>query len=146
MSEVEFKVGDLVYCPTINNKISKITKENEEGDIFLNNAGWFKNTGLNHNDMPVICLATQEKYELLSKLYPNVTFEPPPKRKEPIDVVIAMLEGGHEEVCLKAPMIGHEIVGNPTHDRNAFHAVKRFKPYCLKKVNISLILLTVNAF
>lgn len=70
---------------------------------------------------------------MLSKLYPNVKFEPPPKRKEPIDVVIAMLEGGHKEVLLKAPMIGCEIVGNEVHAHNACYAVKRYKPYCLKK-------------
>lgn len=64
---------------------------------------------------------------------PYVAFEPPPKRKEPIDVITAMLEGGYNEVCLKAPIVGYEIVGNPTHARNACHAVKRFKPYCLKK-------------
>lgn len=88
----KFKVGDLVYCLPLTHKISKITRVNEDNDVFLNQAGWFKNTGLNHNDMPIIFHATQENYELISKLYPNVAFEPPsfepspksPKRKEPI--------------------------------------------------------------
>lgn len=74
----KFKIGDLVYCLPLTHKISKITRANEDNDVFLNEAGWFKNTGLNHNDMPVIFHATQENYELLSKLYPNVEFEPPP--------------------------------------------------------------------
>lgn len=101
MSEIKFKVGDLVYCQTINNKISKITKESEGGTVFLSNAGWFKNTGLNHNDMPVICHATQENYELLSKLYPNFTFEPPPKHKEPREIIKAMLESGYAYVACR---------------------------------------------
>lgn len=88
----EFNVGDLVYCLTINNKISKITEANEDNDVFLDKAGWFKNTGLNVNGMPFIFHATQENYELLSKLYPNVEFEPPPKRKEPKEIIKAMLD------------------------------------------------------
>ena len=43
-----------------------------------------------------------------------------------------MLEGGHKEVLLKAPMIGCDIVGNEVHARNACRVVKRYKPYCLK--------------
>lgn len=78
----KFKIGDMVYCQAINNKISKITKANEDNDVFLNKAGWFKNTGLNVNGMPVILHATQKNYELLSKLYPNVAFEPPPEFAE----------------------------------------------------------------
>ncbi|WP_323842549.1 MULTISPECIES: hypothetical protein [unclassified Moraxella] len=94
----KFKVGDLVYCLPLTHKISKITKVNEDNDVFLNKAGWFKNTGLNVNGMPVILHATQENYELLSKLYPNVVFEPPPKRKEPKEIIRAMLESGWEYV------------------------------------------------
>lgn len=48
--------------------------------------------------MPVIVHATQENYELLSKLYLNVTFEPPPKRKEPREIIEAMLKAGHKYV------------------------------------------------
>lgn len=108
MKEVEFKVGDLVYCPAINNKISKITKESEESYIFLSNAGWFKNTGLNQNGMPVIFHATQENYELLSKLYPNVTFEPPPKHKEPREIIEAMLDFGYHGVLCEIEMVDED--------------------------------------
>lgn len=97
----KFKIGDMVYCQAINNKISKITKANEDNYVFLNKAGWFKNTGLNGNGMPIILHATQENYELLSKLYPNVAFEPPPNRKEPKEIIKAMLESGWEYVVVE---------------------------------------------
>lgn len=140
---IEFKAGDLVYYPEQSDEIHKLHKRNEfsAGVYFLTivhnhiRGANFTDDGRRFlSDVGQrIFHATQENYELLSKLYPNVEFEPPPKRKEPIDVITAMLEGGYNEVCLKAPIVGYEIVGNPTHARNACHAVKRFKPYCLKK-------------
>lgn len=138
MSDFNFKVGDKVYYPIISNKVltlaqdegSKypftITLQSGEFRSFMADGKYYR-YDVNSSIFP----ATQEWYEKLVVIYPNL--EPPPKPKEPIDVIIAMLEGGYNEVCLKAPITGYEIVGNPTHARNACHTVKRFKPYCLKK-------------
>lgn len=105
MSEVKFKVGDLVYCPSISPDVLEVLPVddwqmkkktpirlpaiNDDVVLFLTELGVDI-----HSKMPVIVHATQENYELLSKLYPNVTFEPPPKRKEPKEVIEAMLESG----------------------------------------------------
>lgn len=90
MSTFDFKVGDLVYSPTINNKISKITKTNEEGNIFLNKAGWFRPTGLNQNNMPIIFPATQEWYDKLVPVYKDL--EKPIVKKTSKEIIQAMLE------------------------------------------------------
>lgn len=81
MSEVEFKVGDKVYCPTLSNEIITIAS---------NNTFWFKssigdkmwtsftNTGklkAIYNNQSIFP-ATQEWYEKLSHVYPNL--EKPP--------------------------------------------------------------------
>lgn len=144
MSEVKFKAGDKVYYPTVTNAIVKLERSVPLEDYPLLGE-WYSCGNVTkcvsrflsdgrlsffHRHSSIFP-ATQEWYDKLVHIYPDL--EAPPKQKEPIDVVIAMLEGGHKEVCLKAPMIGHEIVGNPTHARNACHAVKKFKPYCLKK-------------
>lgn len=95
MSEVKFKVGDLVYCPSETPEVCKIEFVGVD-KLILNIKTSCKvyNDGTNAVNMPVILPATQENYELLSKLYPNVTFEPPPKRKEPKEVIKAMIKGG----------------------------------------------------
>lgn len=100
MSNIEFKVDDLVYYPAMSNKLLKVTPRldsyfplfivYEAGrDSFTRNGCLYKD-GI----APSIFHATQENYELLCKLYPNVEFEPPPKRKEPKEIIKAMLESG----------------------------------------------------
>lgn len=108
MSEVKFKVGDLVYFPIQTHKVLKLIENHYEsskecypfmfeGDkhTILTELGTFEYGDL----LPPILHATQENYELLSKLYPNVTFEPPPKRKEPREIIKAMLESGWKYVA-----------------------------------------------
>lgn len=99
----KFKVGDLVYFPIQTHKVLKLIENHYEGSkecypfmlegdehTTLTELGTFEYRDF----LPPILHATQESYELLSKLYPNVTFEPPPKRKEPREVVKAKLENG----------------------------------------------------
>lgn len=68
MSEVEFKVGDKVYCPTLSNEIITIAS---------NNTFWFKSSIVKaiYNNQSIFP-ATQEWYEKLSHVYPNL--EKPP--------------------------------------------------------------------
>lgn len=98
----EFKVGDLVYCPLLGEKIIRIehAKDCPKPLVVKNNyVAWFLDCTGNPNyaynsGMPFIFHATRENYELLSKLYPNVEFEPP--RKKPKEIIKAMLESGQE--------------------------------------------------
>lgn len=91
----QFKEGNPIYCPTVTHRICQVKfmgvdklriDEETPFQIYTN--------GCNPYHMPVIFHATQENYELLSKLYPNVAFEPPPKRKEPREIIKAMFDSG----------------------------------------------------
>lgn len=112
MNEVKFKVGDLVYCPSISTEILTIKvlptdvmvfdithsiSRNDCGFVsYLNNGAIVRldNGCCMKTHCQKIVYATQENYELLSKLYPNVTFEPPPKCKDPKEIIQAMLDSG----------------------------------------------------
>lgn len=120
MSEVEFKVGDLVYYPNISNKIGKIVGTSviandpcclkvdiDETAIFVTKDGKF----VVNAPIPVIYHATQKNYEWLSATFPNVTFEPPQKRKEPKEVIKAMLESGWKSVPVLYTERGSECIG-----------------------------------
>lgn len=117
MSEVEFKIGDLVYCPHLTTRILKVVasenspnlvaieSNNKLIDITTDGKVWNKQ-GLVSDVFP----ATQENYELLSKLYPNFTFEPPPKRKEPREIIEAMIKAGWKMIpCCDI----NDYIGNP---------------------------------
>lgn len=103
MNNFNFTVGDKVYYPRKSNKILTATKikvpivkaysVEVDGTSFTSDGKEY----LNHTT-PSIFPATQEYYELLSKLYPNVEFEPPPKRKNPKEVIQAMLDDGWDTV------------------------------------------------
>lgn len=95
MSEVKFKNGDLVYCPSETPEVCKIEFVGVDKLILnIKTSCKLYADGTNAVDMPVILPATQQNYELLSQLYPNVEFEPPPKRKDPKEVIKAMLASG----------------------------------------------------
>ncbi|OOR90796.1 hypothetical protein LP109_05555 [Moraxella bovis] len=119
MSKVKFKVGDLVYCPSISSEILNIKvlpidvmvfdithsiSRNDCGFVsYLNNAAIVRldNGCCTKTHFQKIVHATTENHRLLSKLYPNVAFEPPPKRKEPREIIEAMLKAGYDGVPCK---------------------------------------------
>lgn len=116
MKEVKFKAGDLVYCPSETSKICQLKDGKYSGmpliieistqiqsEIHLTADGRL-NIG---KDVCYIVHATQENYELLSKLYPNVEFEPPPKRKEPKEIIKAMLKAGHKYILCEVYCNGY---------------------------------------
>ena len=71
-----FKVGDKVYVG-LTGRVAKVTEiiDNENGVVSVANENnkirvWTTN----------ICYATQENYELLTKLYPHIEIELPTKQ------------------------------------------------------------------
>lgn len=106
MSKVKFKDGDLVYCPDIDNRVHTLESYDKNLAIYYNrrdNCEVFYFDGTSRKSYaPRIFHATQENYELLSKLYPNIAFEPPPKRKEPKEIIKVMLESGWYRVPVVA--------------------------------------------
>ena len=102
MSDVKFKNADKVYYPTMTSRICTLVYSDEyehlQLEIMQNNESLnvvnAEGKAYRCHNTPSIFHATQENYELLSKLYPAVEFEPPPKRKEPKEVIKAMLDSG----------------------------------------------------
>lgn len=112
-----FKVGDLVYCSAYSASVCQIRRVGKHtigivrlsdsikvfdiDDCSLILCDDEKTLEFVDDDCNVvrICHATQENYELLSKLYPNVTFEPPPKPKEPKDVIQAIINSNHKFIA-----------------------------------------------
>lgn len=90
--EPKFKTGDKVYYG-IRHHIFHI--KTIQGD-FCTFTNGIKCCGLTN-----LCHATQENYELLSKLYPHIKFEAPPKPLSGDELVKAMLTKGIKNVlCL----------------------------------------------
>lgn len=117
-NQVEFKVGDLVYCPSISLNVLEVLPVddwqmkkktpirlptiNDNIVLFLTELGVDI-----YSKMPVIVHANQENYELLSKLHPNVEFEPPPS-KEPKEIIEAMLDYGYHGVLCQITMVDED--------------------------------------
>lgn len=131
MNDVKFKVGDLVYCPNLTAGIVTLrhTLAYQESRKKLDSIPFYvfefsylpfgcANGGflyyVNENgchdthQKPIIFHATQENYELLSQLYPNVTFEPPTNQKEPREIIKALLDDGNSGVLCWVSNYYHE--------------------------------------
>ena len=102
-----FSVGARVYYPEVSNKVLTL-KESLSPEYPLE-TNWTDLSGDLNGDSftengrrsifslnPCIFPATQEWYERLVVIYPDL--EPPPKRKEPRDIIQAMLDSGYNEV------------------------------------------------
>ena len=89
-SEIDttFKVGDNVYIG-LTGKVAQVTEIVDDDVISVANK---------HNEVRAwvsnICHATQENYELLSKLYPHIEFELPPKEITRSDLTKEMFKRG----------------------------------------------------
>lgn len=114
MSEFNFKKGDWVYCPMTTNKVmqvsSRLNIQYQGIDGTNNTIGVYRGgkwSKQHHN--PVIFPATQEWYEKLVPIYPDL--EPPPKRKDPKQVIQAMLDDGWKNVPVIYWERGNECIG-----------------------------------
>ena len=93
--EPKFKVGDKVYLFGTNytEEITKIIGAN----VYLAGADFDASVSVKE-----ICHATPENHALLSKLYPHIEFEQPPKPLSGDELVRAMLKKGIKNVlCLR---------------------------------------------
>lgn len=104
MSNFNFKEGDKVYYPDISNEIlilEKTTNPSHPFKVTLEHGVTrsFTTDGrrLYFNEKPSIFPATQEWYDKLVHVYPDL--EKPPKRKEPIDIILAMINDWHYIPC-----------------------------------------------
>lgn len=98
MTEFVLKGGDKVYYPKESNEILATQATNdtiyplfvihEHLSYSITTNGKYTTDEIN----PSIFPATQEWYEKLVQVYPNL--EPPPKRKNPKEVIQAMLDDG----------------------------------------------------
>ena len=87
-----FKVGDKVYVgltgrvakvtEIIDNEVVSVANENNEVRVWTTN----------------ICRATQENYEMLSKLYPHIETELPTKQLTNGNLCRAVLKSNHRNI------------------------------------------------
>lgn len=101
MSKFNFKEGDKVYCPTVTNKIVVVNSKlniqyiGSTGDknaiVVYRNGKWS-----DHHHNPIVFPATQEWYDRLSHVYPNL--EKPPIKKSSKEVIQALLDDGNAGV------------------------------------------------
>ena len=113
--EPTFKVGDPVYFPRLSNKLCVIGEGQE--DDYVDEVNGSKALAEMQSDLdfvydqktkswlwdekdcaPQLLYATPENHALLSKLYPHIKFEAPPKPLTGSDLARAMLDKGWKYV------------------------------------------------
>lgn len=100
-----FKVGDKVY-KFGDADVKTILEVFKDGYMNLSNYPHL----VNHES---ICHATQENYELLTKLYPHIEFELPPKEITGSDLCRAMLDKGwHLVPCVVSDISDSDALNN----------------------------------
>lgn len=104
-----FNIGDKVYNPTNSNRLLEVGSVCPEIDaiypvrVNIGNSDYsesFTEDGKFYAEdaNPSLFPATQDWYEKLVKIYPSL--EAPPKRREPKEIIKAMLESGWEYVVM----------------------------------------------
>ena len=84
--EPKFKVGDKVYFGTEPN-VKNISEVGNDNDVqFVGELGWARGDSR--------CHATQENYERLQAIFPDIEFEQPPKELAGSDLARALIKKG----------------------------------------------------
>ena len=125
----KFKVGDKVYCPLADGQIktlhlneystsyplTTVEGSSDEIDIFDERGRLFV------KGMQVLYHATPENHALLSKLYPHIKFEAPPKPLTGIELAKKLIAKGHNYLVVDT-VIGIRVLtrleGNTLIDSN----------------------------
>ena len=103
--DTKFKVGDKVY-KFGDADVKTILEVFKDGYMNLSNYPH----SVNHES---ICYATQENYELLTKLYPHIEFELSPKEITGSDLCRAMLDKGwHLVPCVVSDISDSDALNN----------------------------------
>ena len=112
MSDIKFKDGDLVYCPMATNEILTVSDkrnvayEGTDGEISTIGVYYDGKYSSQHHNLAIFP-ATQEWYEKLVRVYPNLEAPPPPK-KSSMDVIKAMLDDGYYRIPCYVSVINEE--------------------------------------
>lgn len=123
MSNTTFKVGDLVYFPTLSTKVYTLSGTSCGCYIVrVDDDGTFTKDGKLYDDDNIqrIFHATEENRELLSKLY-GVEFEAPPKKLTGSDLTRKLLADGAKYVLC---YVGDH--GDPTDSINPVDVIEYF--------------------
>ena len=115
--EPKFKAGDKVYLFGTNyiEEITKIIGAN----VYLAGADFDASVSVKE-----ICHANPENYAILSKLYPHIEFEQPPKPLTGSDLTRAMLDKGWKFV----PCYVHDASDDEAMNRKHYVSVKKETP------------------
>ena len=97
-SEPKFKVGDKVYYFGEQYIYTYLGMDIAHDGTVLSLCAIDKHGEKSYTHPMCLCHATPENYELLSKLYPHIKFEAPPKPLTGSDLARAMFDAGHEYV------------------------------------------------
>lgn len=114
--EPTFKVGDKVYKYG-ETDVKTVLEVFEDGHMRISKYPY----RVNHE---VICHATPENHAMLSKLYPHIEFEQPPKELKGSDLCRAMLEKGWKYV----PCYVHDGSDDEAINRKHYVSVKNETP------------------
>lgn len=118
MTKIVFKVGDKVYYPSASSKVHTLVANTDNNhnvryplqvcSTIFDSEG----KGIKAPTAPCIIHATKENYELLSKLYPTVSFESPDRhmRTECAQIILAMFNDDWSCVPCRTPNMGGGFV------------------------------------
>ena len=116
VAELKFAAGEKVYFST-DPDIKIVSDVNNDNTVrFFGEFGWADS---NH-----CCHATPENHAMLSKLYPHIEFEQPPKELKGSDLCRAMLEKGWKYV----PCYVHDGSDDEAINRKHYVSVKNETP------------------
>ena len=115
MTEFNLKHGDVVYYPVVSNSPIRVDEydsyvitqayyipSHEKGEHSFTRDGKTYSGDKN----PTIFPATQEWYEKLVHVYPNL--EAPPAKKSSMEIIKAMLDDGHYRIPCYVSVINEE--------------------------------------
>lgn len=98
MSDFNFKVGNKVYCPSISNDVLTLSSSSSSSYPVRIDGATFTTDGRVYTSEPnpSIFPVTQEWYDKLVHVYPNL--EKPPVKKSSEEIIQDMLDDGNEGV------------------------------------------------
>ena len=119
----KFKVGDKVYIPNIKN----LCTIRNDGKVITSNGQYYCDL----SDSYDLCfvLATPENHAILSKLYPHIEFEQPPKELTGSDLCFEKLRSGKKLViCAVSDLSDEEAIKRLEYSDGCIRIIKDCDP------------------